>query len=85
MRWSREPALGPDAHHREQLRRMFLTAGVLTGIAGVLSGAAVATSGWRRVPCVLLATLSGLAALWTTAIATGLSQLERVTEGRRAP
>lgn len=85
VRWSREAAVGPDAHNREELRRMFRTAGVLTGVAGLSAGAAVASTGWRRVPCVLLATLSGLAAAWTAAIATGLAQLERATAGRHAP
>jgi hypothetical protein len=85
VRWSREPAVGPDAHNREELRRMFRAAGVLAGLSGLLTGAGVATHGWRRVPWVLLAAVSGLAAAWTAAIATGLTQLGRVTTARRGP
>jgi hypothetical protein len=82
VRWSREPATGAGAHNRSELRRMYRTAGVLAGAAALLSGLAVASSGWRRLPCAVLAALSGAAAAWTAAVTTAVAQVARLEAGQ---
>lgn len=77
--WAWQPA-GDDVENRRSLRRMYMSFGVLVGIAGLLTAVAARTSGWRRLPWAVIALTVWLSTLRAIAVGTFVTALARRPE-----